>query len=387
VSEPPAGGGSPLVSAASPLLDVVGRLQFLPTAPDLEGLRAKAIEELQRFERKLVESGAPPDRARVAHYVLCATVDDIILAAPWGTYSVWARHGMVWTFHKDATSGDRFFDILDRIQGDPGPNRDFLLLMYYCLAVGFEGRLRIHPDRAGELARVRDEVFRALRGAAPTELSPQWQGVAVATGRPLLPPPIVAGAALVLAPVGLFFALDRAVESRAAPIIAAFLSAPPQPPASLHMRTLTVTERIARFLAAEIKAGLVAVSDIDVGTLVRIRNQGVFASGSPSVDPRFTTLIDKIGQATAREKAQLKIIGYSDNVPISTPRFPSNLELSQARAQAVADALGQRLSPSLIHAEGRGEADPIDSNDTDKGREANRRTDIQVIWRNGGPKP
>ena len=154
----------------------------------------------------------------------------------------------------------------------------------------------------------------------------------------------------------------------------------------MRTRELTVTERIARFLAPEIKAGLVAVSDIDVGTLVRIRNQGVFASGSAEVDPRFAPLIDKIGLATAREKAQLKVIGHSDNQAISTPRFPSNIELSQARAQAVADALGQRLDRSLIHAEGRGAAEPIDTNDTEKGREANRRTDIQVIWRDGVAK-
>jgi hypothetical protein len=73
------------------LLDLVSRLQFLPAPPDLEGLRGKAIEELQRFERQAAESGAPPDRARVAHYVLCATIDDIILAAPWGAYSVCRR--------------------------------------------------------------------------------------------------------------------------------------------------------------------------------------------------------------------------------------------------------------------------------------------------------
>ena len=74
-------------------------------------------------------------------------------------------------------------------------------------------------------------------------------------------------------------------------------------------------------------------------------------------------------------------------MPIATTRFPSNVELSQARAQAVADVLGQHLSPTLIHAEGRGAADPIESNDTEKGREANRRTDILVIWREGAAKP
>jgi type VI secretion system protein ImpK len=384
----PSVGGSPLSSAALPILDLVSRLNGASIAPDLEALRVRAVDEFQRFERLATESGVSPDRARVAHYVLCATIDDVILAAPWGAYSVWARHGMVWTFHKDATSGDRFFDILSRVQGDPGPNRDFLLLMHYCLAVGFEGRLRIHPQRLAELARIRGELYQTLRRDAPTELSSEWRGAAVAARRAPLPPWAVGAlaGATALALIGLFFGLHAGVERRADAIVAAFDAAPPQPPASLLTRKLTVTERIAHFLAPEIKAGLVAVSDIDVGTLVRIRNQGVFASASADVDPRLAPLIDKIGLATAREKAQLKVIGYSDNQAISTPRFPSNIELSQARAQAVADALARRLDRSLIQVEGRGAADPIDANDTEKGREANRRTDIQVIWRDGVAK-
>jgi type VI secretion system protein ImpK len=389
VSEALTSGGPSLAPAALPLLDLASRLKGLAVAPDLDALRASVAEELQRFERQAGERGVPPDRARVLHYVLCATIDDVILAAPWGAFSVWARHGMVWTFHRDVTSGDRFFDILSKVQGDPGPNRDFLLIMYYCLAAGFEGRLRIHPDRVTELARVREELYRTLRREALAELSPQWRGVAPAARGPLTPTWLAAtvGGLAAIALIGLFFALHSAIDRRAGAIIEAFASAPPQPPASLRIRTLTVTERIARFLALEIEAGLVAVSDIDIGTLVRIRNQGVFASGSAGVDPRFTALIDKIALAVAREKDQLRIIGYSDNQPISTPRFPSNVELSQARAQAVADAIGQRLDPSLIHAEGRGAADPIDTNDTDKGREANRRTEIQVIWTQRASKP
>jgi hypothetical protein len=117
VSGPAAGGGSPLASAALPLLDLVGRVQFLAQPLDLEALRVKVIEELQLFERHAAAPGLAPDRTRVAHYVLSATIDDILLSAPWGAYSVWARHSMVWTFHKDATSSDRFFDILARKSG------------------------------------------------------------------------------------------------------------------------------------------------------------------------------------------------------------------------------------------------------------------------------
>ena len=380
-------GAEPLVAAASSLLGLVGRVSNARAAPaDIEALRAATVEALQRFAR---DAGASSSRASDAHYLVCATIDDVVLSTPWGADSVWARHGMVRTFHQDSTSGDRFYAVVSHLLGDPRGNRDCLELAHCCLALGFEGRLRIHPQRLSELRRVRDEVYRSLGAASVGELSSQWRGIAVAPRRPLVPTRLVAAgaAALLVLVVGLYVVLDVAIERRAAPLLAAFASAPPKLPASLRFVNLTVTQRIARFLASDIKAGGVAVSDVDVGTLVRIRNQGVFSSGSADIDPRFAPLIDRIAEAVGREKTKLLVTGHTDNQPISTSQFPSNMELSKARAQAVADVLGRHADPALISVEGHAADQPIESNDTEKGREANRRTEIRVIWRNEGAKP
>ena len=380
-------GAEPLVAAASSLLGLVGRVSNARAAPaDIEALRAATVEALQRYARAI---GASSEQGRDAHYLVCATIDDVLLSTAWGADSVWARHGMVRTFHQDSISGDRFYAVVSHLLGDPRGNHDCLELAYCCLALGFEGRLRIHPQRVSELRRVRDEVYRSLGAAAAGDLSSQWRGVAVAPRRPLVPTPFVAagGAALLVLLAGLYFVLDTAIERRSAPLRAAFASAPPRLPASLRFVNLTVTQRIARFLASDIKAGAVAVSDSDVGTLVRIRDQGVFSSAIADIDPRFAPLIDRIAVAVGREKKRLLVTGHTDNQPISTSQFPSNVELSKARAQAVADVLGRHADPALITVEGRAADQPIESNDTEKGREANRRTEIQVIWRNEGAKP
>jgi type VI secretion system protein ImpK len=375
------GGVSPAVlAAARPLLDLAGRMRFVPEPPDLEALRQKCLEAMQNYERQISAAGVPQDQARVAHYALCATLDDVILSRRWGNYSIWARHGMVWSFHQDATSGDRFYDILAHLERDPITNRDLLRLMYLCLSTGFEGRLRIHPQRVFEHSRVRDEVYRLLRGNTPSELSPQWMGTAVARQAPPLTARLVAaiaGAALFCSIV-LYAVLALRLGAHTQALDEAMAAAPPQPPASL---ATTVTDRMRRFLAPEIKADLLSVADATFGTMVRIHNRGVFASASADVDPRFVPLIDRVGQALAAEKVKVQVIGYTDNQPISTPQFPSNLELSRARAQAVAALIGQRFNRTLIQSEGRGDSDPIDTNGTDKGREANRRTEIHVIWR------
>ncbi len=385
------GAASPLASAGRPLLDMIGRLRFLPNAPDVGALRGRIVAELQQFERQAAAAGVAPDQARAAHYALCATIDDVILSAPWGPATFWSRQSMVSAHHGETISGDRFFDILARALGSPAEYRDLLALMHGCLMMGFEGRLRIHPQRRDELDRLETELYQTLRQETPGELSGEWRGAAVAFQRTVLTTRrlAVAGGLAVVALLALFVTLDRFVAAHAEQTVAAFAAAPPQPPASLLIKPLTLVQRLQRFLAPEIKAGLVAVSEIDGGARVRLRNQGVFASASPDVDPRYTSLVDKIGQAIAREipNVEALVIGYTDNQPIATPRFPSNVELSKARAQSVAVLFAQRFDAALVRAEGRGADDPVDSNETEKGREANRRTDIQELKSDKTAKP
>ena len=73
------------------------------------------------------------------------------------------------------------------------------------------------------------------------------------------------------------------------------------------------------------------------------------------------------------------MIGYTDNQPIHTIQFPSNFQLSAARADAAKAILSGQLSdPSRITAEGRGEADPLNKNSTPEEREQNRRIEITL---------
>jgi type VI secretion system protein ImpK len=381
--------GFPWLPLARPLFVLAGRLHVGPAGWDAEALHARVGEALRKLEGEYARVGAPAERARTAHYVVAAVVDDLALNARSGTPAVWAKQSMISIFHRDATGGDRFFDILDRLSGDPAGNRDLLELMYAGLALGFEGRLRLRPDRAEQAALAREDLYRALRRPPPGDLSAQWRGAAIpATKRALSTGALVAAfPAIAAAVAGAYFAGAETTARRADALAAAFAAAPPQPPPSLKLTTLTITQKLQGFLAAEIRAGLVMVADDPLGTLVCIRNQGMFGSGSAEVDSRYAGLIDRIGQAAARENVGLLVVGHTDNQPISTPQFPSNVELSLARAQSVAALLGKRVDPSRIRAEGRGATQPVAANDTEIGRDANRRIDIDVIWTRGDKKP
>ncbi len=169
-----------IVGAAAQLLNLARRLRGSVTNRDVPALRARAVEEIKNFERVIMAAGVPPEQARAAHYALCATLDDIVLNTPWGAYSAWASNSLVSTFHADVTGGERFFDLLTHLHKDPGTNRDVLALMYLCLSIGFEGRLRVIDQGALELARIRESLYRTLRqvyGDFERELSPHWRGV------------------------------------------------------------------------------------------------------------------------------------------------------------------------------------------------------------------
>jgi type VI secretion system protein ImpK len=394
-------GSSPLAIAAAPLLQLLARVANTAAPPDSGDLRERAVTELRRFEQAARAGGVSMEQLRPAHYALCASLDDVVLNTPWGSDGVWASRSLVSTFHKEVRSGDRFFDLLGQIRQSPGTMLPVLELMYVCLSLGFMGRHRRSQRGVGEIDRLREETYAVIarqRSAHEPGLSPRWEGVKAPYRPSRTRVPVwvaaVAGVAIV---AGLFVwsALDLAEASDAlyaralalppghmpaisrATIVTAVRQPPPDP------RVPNAVDRLRTFLKPEIDEGLVVVLGNDAVPIVRIRNRGLFASGSATTDSRFTPLLSRIGYALANESGPVDVIGYTDNQPIRTVRFPSNFQLSTARAAAAAAGLAQAMGGnSRLRIEGRADSDPIASNDTTDGREQNRRIDV-VLHRLG----
>jgi len=145
----------------------------------------------------------------------------------------------------------------------------------------------------------------------------------------------------------------------------------------------TALDKLREFLKPEIDQGLVEVLGTPGQPLVRITGRGMFASGSATVQPTFKPLLDRIGLALKEESGTVRVIGYTDDQPIRTIAFPSNAQLSTARAQAASAIIATIVGdPSRLSSEGRADADPIAPNSTPEGRERNRRIEI-VLNRQG----
>ncbi|KAA1177365.1 type VI secretion system protein TssL [Rhizobium tropici] len=398
-----------IVRSAAPLLNLAHSLRNTEEQPDIDELRRVTIDAVGRYERDLAGARISPERARAAHYIVCATIDDVVLSKRWGVRAGWARSGLVSTFHMDVTGGDRVFDLLDHFQQSPGTNKDLLLLIYLCLSLAFEGRTRVSPRGSLELGRIRDSLYKTLLGqygVFERELSPHWRGVS-ARHKPLRTAvalwTILSVLALLFALGYMFFtlSLNRASDAtferlanlppRDTPSVliekpkevAVQLPLPvkkqPETPPPVVKAQPSPLDNLLAFLQPEVDRKLVTLSNSNGRLLVRINNSGLFDTGSAEVSDKFRDLLQRIGGALASEKFRAVVVGYTDNVPIRTAQFPSNWHLSEARARSVGNILAAYTGREAILTEGRADSDPLASNDTPEGREANRRTEILVL--------
>lgn len=130
-------------------------------------------------------------------------------------------------------------------------------------------------------------------------------------------------------------------------------------------------------LHKEIQAGSARVDKMP-NDVVRITmtNQTAFDTNSTTIKPGFYSTMDKVADVVIRYgKTTLTVVGHTDNK--GTAEY--NQKLSEQRALSVAQYLESKdVNPVRLATSGKGETDPIASNDTESGRQANRRVEIYV---------
>lgn len=143
---------------------------------------------------------------------------------------------------------------------------------------------------------------------------------------------------------------------------------------------------LAKSLQEQIAKGEVEVETRGREIVVRIKEKGSFASGSAELSNSYLPILEEVRDVLATKQGEILIQGHTDNVPINTPRFRSNWELSTSRAVSVAHALfsGNVLDPHRVRVSGFADTQPIDTNETAEGRARNRRVEIVIQQGIGG---
>ena len=384
---------NPLVKAANPLLDLVTPLRHMVSHPDVEALRNQLIDAVKTFEASARHAQVAHESIAAARYALCTLIDETISSTPWGGGGIWASRSLLVAFHNEAFGGEKFFLILQKLGQDARANLYALELMYLCLGLGLEGRYGVIENGRSQLETLRERLQALIakqRAPVEPELSVNWKG-ASGKGEPLwrvVPVWIWAGAAAALLVVlQLFF--GHRLGQASDPVFSSLMGikAPPPPAAPLAVATVAPVApvpapvRLAGFLAPEIARGTVVVLDAPDRSVVTLRGDGVFGSGSADVTSDFIALLQRIGEALKTTPGKVVVVGHTDNVkPGLSARFPSNFELSKGRADAVRSLLAERAGPHARYTvEGRGDTEPVAANDSVVNRARNRRVDIIVL--------
>jgi chemotaxis protein MotB len=140
-----------------------------------------------------------------------------------------------------------------------------------------------------------------------------------------------------------------------------------------------VEEDVGRALAELVKQGAVSVRRRETAVEVEIRTDILFSSGSATLTRDADAVIARIAGVLARFRNAVVVEGHTDDRPIRTTQFPSNWELSAARAASVVHVLTENGVPgSQLTVVGFAEFRPVATNDSATGRNTNRRVLVVV---------
>ncbi|SFJ96694.1 flagellar motor protein MotB [Methylophaga sulfidovorans] len=141
------------------------------------------------------------------------------------------------------------------------------------------------------------------------------------------------------------------------------------------------TQKFREALDKEIKEGLIEVESQFSRIVIRIRENGSFPSGDARLNPSFKPILKKIHDVLVGTAGQIAVAGHTDDVPINTPRYRSNWELSTSRATSVVHELlaPGDMKPERFVLEGYADTHPLVPNNSPENRAINRRVEIIVL--------
>ncbi|MCU7916883.1 MAG: flagellar motor protein MotD [Candidatus Thiodiazotropha sp. (ex Epidulcina cf. delphinae)] len=166
--------------------------------------------------------------------------------------------------------------------------------------------------------------------------------------------------------------------------LAGAADAVPEMPVDEVQRLGFLAASIEDMLSEYVDQDLVEVSFTEDRVVVNMKDKMLFASASAHLAKAAVEALRNISQVLAIVPNQVQVEGNTDNRPINTKEFPSNWELSAARAASVVHLMTRMgIDPDRLSAVGYAEHRPVADNDSEAGRAKNRRVSLVIMGMNG----
>ncbi len=159
----------------------------------------------------------------------------------------------------------------------------------------------------------------------------------------------------------------------------------PQDVKSAEAQISEIGTKISADLKPLVDADLVKVRQDRFWIEIQIKTSVLYPTASADLAPASLPIVQRLGKILAHTNTRIQVEGHTDSQPISTPAFPSNWELSAARAATVVRMFAAAgVEPQRMAAVGFGQFRPIADNSSEAGRATNRRVVVVVV---AAPKP
>lgn len=153
-----------LVSAAGPLFSLLERLCLSPSLPPIQEIKNNIEHELKAFHSQLGTSNYPEDIKNIAHYLLCATIDEFLGKNYLRVHHFAPEFNAFTPLTADGSQPQqRFFEILEFIKDKPNQYLDLIELIYFCLIIGFEGEYHFKADGKQILDNHTEDVYQIIQ--------------------------------------------------------------------------------------------------------------------------------------------------------------------------------------------------------------------------------
>lgn len=141
-----------------------------------------------------------------------------------------------------------------------------------------------------------------------------------------------------------------------------------------------VVDNLQNVLEPLLKNGLVKLTLTNRGISIEINASLLFSPAQATLSQEAVTVLQAVAKVLVTDTHQIQIEGHTDNLPIASPVFPSNWELSTARASSVIRLFTDNgIAKARMVAIGYADNRPLDNSDTPEGRAKNRRVTVMVL--------
>jgi len=143
-----------------------------------------------------------------------------------------------------------------------------------------------------------------------------------------------------------------------------------------------VAGQLTAMLSSQNLGNQVSVQTNIEGVLISLSEKLVFANDQSDLPPDSLQVLNTIVEMLRPIDNKVRIVGHTNNIPSTNPLYPSNWELSLARATSVAKYLiGSGIAPERLIISGQGEYAPVFENDSDEHRNLNARVEIIIVYK------